>query len=227
VFLAIGNKDQVKQITGNDQQIVLSDPQQLNSYSYSENNPIIKSDPSGNISLVPPQVQVLQKALTGMQQWFSTFSNRPAISNGTNQTKEALQINQKENDQMMSLAMGFIAPDEGMASSITPEAVEKIIQGTGAEVRNNLMKYAQNEKLGNIIKNLFQDTDRLSGGTAGAIEHTANTGEMVGDSNHIIKGRESLNGLNKVLNNPAISQNDYHVANGLVNQIINALKKVK
>ncbi len=48
--LAIGNSDQVKQITGLDQQTYLMDPQALNSYSYARNNPIALSDPQGKFA---------------------------------------------------------------------------------------------------------------------------------------------------------------------------------
>jgi RHS repeat-associated protein len=49
-FLALGNPIQLQQISQQDQQRFLSDPQQMNSYSYSENNPIVKSDPSGKFA---------------------------------------------------------------------------------------------------------------------------------------------------------------------------------
>ena len=48
MFLAMGDNSQLKQVTGQELSQYLSDPQQLNSYSYASNNPIIKSDPSGN-----------------------------------------------------------------------------------------------------------------------------------------------------------------------------------
>jgi len=51
--LAIGNPQQLKQLTGQDQQIYLADPQQLNSYSYARDNPINLSDPNGNVAFVP------------------------------------------------------------------------------------------------------------------------------------------------------------------------------
>ena len=46
--LALGNPAQLKQITGQDQQMYLLDPQQLNSYSYARGNPIRFKDPNGN-----------------------------------------------------------------------------------------------------------------------------------------------------------------------------------
>src|SRR6266480_2458047 len=47
-FLAVGNSELVKQVTGQDQRTFLSDPQQLNSTSYGRDNPITNKDPSGN-----------------------------------------------------------------------------------------------------------------------------------------------------------------------------------
>jgi RHS repeat-associated protein len=47
-FLAIGDPTKLKQLTGRDQQAFLSDPQQVNSTSYSRDNPIVNKDPSGN-----------------------------------------------------------------------------------------------------------------------------------------------------------------------------------
>jgi RHS repeat-associated protein len=46
-FLAIGNPNQLKQLTQQEQDRFLMDPQQLNSYGYSSDNPINKKDPSG------------------------------------------------------------------------------------------------------------------------------------------------------------------------------------
>ena len=49
VFQAIGDNDQVTQLAQRDQQIILSDPQQLNSYGYARDNPVTLSDPKGRI----------------------------------------------------------------------------------------------------------------------------------------------------------------------------------
>lgn len=50
VFRAIGNEAEIQEKTGFNMQALLSDPQQLNSYSYARNNPIMYSDPTGNLS---------------------------------------------------------------------------------------------------------------------------------------------------------------------------------
>ena len=49
-FLAIGDPALVKRLTGQDQRTFLSDPQQLNSMSYSRDNPVTRKDPSGLMS---------------------------------------------------------------------------------------------------------------------------------------------------------------------------------
>jgi len=53
IFLNIGDATQVKQLSQQDQQAYLTDPQQLNSYSYGRDNPITRKDPNGK------QVQIL------------------------------------------------------------------------------------------------------------------------------------------------------------------------
>jgi len=74
-FLAMGNSTRVQQLTGQNQMALLANPQQLNPYSYSQDNPIIKSDPSGNwyidinftfISEVIPDVPVGLGPTTGL-----------------------------------------------------------------------------------------------------------------------------------------------------------------
>lgn len=50
-FLTIGDPNQVKQNTNQDQQAYLSDPQQLNAYSYGRDNPITQKDPNGKFAI--------------------------------------------------------------------------------------------------------------------------------------------------------------------------------
>src|SRR6266436_4548739 len=52
IFLNIGDPSQVKQLSQQDQQTYLTDPQVLNSYSYGRDNPITRKDPNGKFAQV-------------------------------------------------------------------------------------------------------------------------------------------------------------------------------
>jgi len=51
VFLALGDNGQIKQLTQQELRQILSDPQNLNSYSYGRNNPLSYQDPNGQFSI--------------------------------------------------------------------------------------------------------------------------------------------------------------------------------
>ena len=50
-FLAVGYKGLISQISQQEQQNLLADPQQLNSYGYGRDNPLTQRDANGNISV--------------------------------------------------------------------------------------------------------------------------------------------------------------------------------
>jgi RHS repeat-associated protein len=53
-FLAIGNPSNLEQLSKQSQQQFLMNPQQLNSYNYAKDNPIINKDPDGNFAFAVP-----------------------------------------------------------------------------------------------------------------------------------------------------------------------------
>jgi len=65
-FLAVGNPDQVQQLTVQDQTAFLSDPQQMNSYGYGRDNPIVNKDPTGNAFGIDDAAGFLAGGLVGV-----------------------------------------------------------------------------------------------------------------------------------------------------------------
>ena len=53
-FLAVGDENRLKQVTGLDQKAILADPQVLNSYSYAKDNPMTNKDPDGKFLIALP-----------------------------------------------------------------------------------------------------------------------------------------------------------------------------
>lgn len=53
VFLAIGNGGLIKQLTQQELPLILTDPQNLHSYAYARNNPLVYIDPTGQFSFNP------------------------------------------------------------------------------------------------------------------------------------------------------------------------------
>ncbi|MSU74891.1 MAG: hypothetical protein EXS55_00015 [Candidatus Magasanikbacteria bacterium] len=76
----------------------------------------------------------------------------------------------------------------------------------------------------NYIDKLFQPTDKIPGGTAGAIREELATGNQVGNKFHSLKGKAYLKGLKNWLNNnPKARLSDQEVVNDLINDIEDAL----
>jgi RHS repeat-associated protein len=63
-FLALGDAEKIKALTGQELPQYLSDPQQINSYSYARNNPLVNSDPTGNSTITSLLFNPLVSGLT-------------------------------------------------------------------------------------------------------------------------------------------------------------------
>src|SRR5262249_282899 len=64
-FLAVGDPNKLKQVTGLDQQVFLADPQIANSTSYGRDNPITKKDPDGNCPICPDLYALFSPQVVG------------------------------------------------------------------------------------------------------------------------------------------------------------------
>jgi RHS repeat-associated protein len=81
-----------------------------------------------------------------------------------------------------------------------------------------------NPKLAEIVNELFQTTDKLPGGTAGAVRWEMRTGELLSPKGHFQEAVELVTQLDRFLkNNPGISANDQGVAKELIRDLQNAL----
>jgi len=81
-----------------------------------------------------------------------------------------------------------------------------------------------NPKLEEIVNELFQATDRIPGGTAGAVRYEGATGDLLSPAGHAQDAADTIKQLNTFLkNNTGISSNDQAVAKELIRDLQNAL----
>jgi hypothetical protein len=81
-----------------------------------------------------------------------------------------------------------------------------------------------NQRLQNTVDALFQDTDLIAGGTAGAVRHELRTGTLVGNTSHIIKANQRVGNLQNVLRTENLSTADRNTAQTLLNDLQDALR---
>ena len=93
----------------------------------------------------------------------------------------------------------------------------------GATVGGTLGPAAADPRLQNFINMLFQATDQMPGGTAGAVRSEIRTGELLSQAGHSIKAQEVINGLQKLVNSGTLSQADTATAKGLIEDLRSAL----
>lgn len=94
------------------------------------------------------------------------------------------------------------------------------------KARDYLLARVQDLRLRNHVTELYKAPATLGdGGTADAIRYTAQTGELVGGTDHITKGMERLRGLQKLESEGTLSVEDSEIARMLIDDLIDALKK--
>ena len=190
----------------------LRNPQIINAYAYSANNPITTKDPNGR--------QVIDKIVDLISEY------GPAIANSFNTGGPILQTaisDSYDNFSHGQYGWGAIALisaadpetkglsaviDRAVAAGYSRSAVLGLISTLGPDYAKFVagggeraaMMGADNPKLANILNGLYRSTDTLPGGTAGAVRYTAMTGQTVGGSDHLIKAQGALSGLSNLLN---------------------------
>jgi hypothetical protein len=80
-----------------------------------------------------------------------------------------------------------------------------------------------NPKLAEIVEELFQGTDKVSGGTAGAVRYERMTGHLLSPAGHAKYSCDIIIRVNKILKNPGLSLNDQQAAKTIILDLQKAL----
>jgi RHS repeat-associated protein len=81
-----------------------------------------------------------------------------------------------------------------------------------------------NPTLQSIVNKLFQVTDKLPGGTAGAVRYELATGDLMSPSGHSGKAQEVIVALTNLLKSGKLSYNDQIVSRQIIQELSDALK---
>jgi len=201
---------------------VLSNPQELNAYSYVMNNPLKYVDPNGEAAIFA--------ALLGLFMPTTLHSPNVGEEEGTQTSR-----NMEAGIFAASMLMPGDVGGRGM------KGVSKIASGVGDDVggviktasewsitafdpakqRDFWLRGVDNSKLQNIIKSMFKLSDDIIGGTPGAIHYTKQTDIPIGNSDHLQKGTDLLRGLENLLKNQIKDLNRIELKN-----IKNLVKKL-
>lgn len=226
VFLALGDVSLVKSMTGMKLENILMDPQSINSYVYSRNNPVKNIDPDG---------KWFKEVLSG-QQSLNDFTLE--LGNVTNYMGSGWQTaidHPIAAGAVVGVASGAVALGASYLSGaglvIDSLATGQLISTEGVkaiQARNIIQSNLQNTKVENIIKDLFRPQDKIGGGTIEALKREVATGQLTGGKSHIVKSEQFINRISNIQNSQSLNKaenNGLQIISNTLQKLIGNAKK--
>ena len=228
-----------------------SDPQSWNVYAYGRNNPTTNTDPTGELYCGPLDEKgtmscVLDDEYLKNKDQYKDYKHYESNFPQENPDEARVQqlangINSLHPNDFILAGMGIgvaagvgvggvltygsavvtaSAPHVATILALTTEAtlnpeVQKIESGIAPDVNSPALQ--------RIVSTLYQTTDQLPGGTAGAVRWEQATGELLSKAGHSIKAAEVITRLNRLLATGSLSLHDSEVARALIDDLRSAL----
>jgi len=208
------------------------DPQTLNLYAYVRSNPLSATDSEGHACVSTDGGKTFHDDDSGGET--CAQANDPANNNTSSAEVSAcyyclsnlLHKPTAEETQQMdeAIANGQIKFDEGTLP-IGPGDLEALgeLENLLEDLQSGLKPTAESPVLQKIIDQLFKTTDKVPGGTAGAVRQELESGEAVGEKFHSIKAAERARQLEKLVNTGTLSAKDTSLATAIMQDLRNAL----
>lgn len=160
VHLSFGNTEAIKQITGQELQAFLNDPQSFNSYSYSRNNPVNLKDPGGE--WWNPWEYAKEKAESGLDY---VKQQAQSVGNYAQNQWQSWQANREDSNseeykqkQSEGLKYGNIYVGNDRYIGVTPGSMKSV----GPTLVNGLKLGQSFGRYGQVIENIPGKIETLS-----------------------------------------------------------------
>jgi RHS repeat-associated protein len=202
------------------------DPQSWDLYSYVQNNPLSNVDPDGRTCVLNSQglwENDENGGETCQETIDPTHNNQPSahvhscdwcLSNLFHRSTpdDIRDLDSAIRLGLIPMVRAEIPIDRAGVEAL--KALENLLRG--------LKPLAESSVLQKIIDQLYKPTDKLLGGTAGAVRHELSTGELLSPTGHSIKAGERISQLNGLINSGTLSANDTTLARAIVQDLQNA-----
>lgn len=223
--LILHDSEKLKDITNGDLEILLSNPQYLNSYAYSVNNPVIYVDPDGNF------------LDTFLDVGFVTYDAGNTLYKGGQFLGAVFSGNfDRANESAQAFLGSFtdLGVDTGAALiPFVPAGLTKVddVAKLANKAKNfdavaqqsKMLKGIENSKVINTIKATFKPSDKIPGGTMGALRNEINTGLKTQNRYHLEKAKNTINRIDNIFR----TQNLNKVESSRLQGIRNSLESLK
>ena len=198
---------------------VLVNPQALNSYAYALGNPVLHSDPSGEIA--PLLLVAWAVAEVGLAAWDAVDLVQTLGDNNATSTEKLTTGG--------LFLIGAIAPGGGYtkADNIAKNASDVGRKFDAVKQQQKMLKGIENSKAINTIKATFKTSDEVPGGTMGALRNEINTGNATKNIFHTGKARNTINRIQNIFKTESLNKVESSRLEGISNSLKSLIKNVK
>jgi RHS repeat-associated protein len=217
----------------------LNNPQSLNLYGYVNNNPLSEVDDDGHDGALPTATcgGGLGGALCRVIQFLGKLGgpgDGPPPGGGPGDfwpnpygQQVSKQMGQNANQAMPYIAGGGILAAGAAVGPVVALETGPMIGGLSRQALQRIVSQVQNSDLKELVSRLYQEQDKIPGGTAGAIENGIEEGRFISQGGHVIKAAGRLRSLNTLIRSGALHGRDLAIAKWIASSLRDATNNYK